>query len=95
MIGPFRSGTTILEKIIGDHPEVGHFTYMSNVYNKAPVTGYLLMNMLWRIGFLDKQILSAVHNPRVRYDMFSRMNVNGSGHRHAAGCGRKSDRHQP
>jgi len=71
VIGPFRSGTTILEKIIGDHPDVGHFTYMSNVYNKAPVTGYLLMNILWRIGFLDKQILSAVHNPRVRYDMFS------------------------
>jgi len=71
VVGPFRSGTTILEKIIGDHPDVGHFTYMSNVYYKAPVTGYLLMNFLWRIGFLDKQVLSAVHNPRVRYTMFS------------------------
>lgn len=71
VVGPFRSGTTILEKIIGDHPDVGHFTYMSNVYYKAPITGYLLMNLLWRIGFLDKQVLSAVHNPRVEYTMFS------------------------
>ncbi|MBN1264664.1 MAG: sulfotransferase [Anaerolineales bacterium] len=71
VVGPFRSGTTILEKIIGDHPDVGHFTYMSNVYFQAPITGYILMNILWRIGFLDQQILSAVHNPRVKYTMFS------------------------
>ena len=40
IVGPFRSGTTVLEKIIAEHSALGHFWYLSNAYSHAPVTGY-------------------------------------------------------
>ncbi|MBN1262063.1 MAG: sulfotransferase [Anaerolineae bacterium] len=67
LIGPFRSGTTILEKIIAEHPAVGHFSYLSNVYYRAPVTGYTVVRMLWKIGVLDHDVINAIHNPRIPY----------------------------
>lgn len=64
IIGPFRSGTTILEKIISEHPGVGYFRYASNIFPKAPVSGHLFLTLLWTLGVLDRDHVALVHNPR-------------------------------
>jgi hypothetical protein len=36
-LGNFRSGTSFLEKVIADHFDVGHFTYTSQIFPRAPI----------------------------------------------------------
>lgn len=71
IVGPFRSGTTILEKIVAEHPEIAHFMYITNVWYLAPVTGYTTMNLLLASGVLDRDSMLAVHNPRIEYMILS------------------------
>jgi len=65
VVGPFRSGTTILEKIISDHPSVGYFCYLSNIFYRAPIAGYLFTNLLGSLGVLENETIRPIHNPRV------------------------------
>ncbi|UCD37292.1 MAG: sulfotransferase [Fidelibacterota bacterium] len=65
IIGPFRSGTTILEKIISEHPSVAYFWYLTNVYYKAPVVGFWTTRLLQRLGIIDGDSIPALHNPRI------------------------------
>jgi hypothetical protein len=71
IIGPFRSGTTILEKIVAEHPQIANFMYITNVWYLAPVTGYLAIKLLLALGVLDRDSMRAVHNPRINYMILS------------------------
>jgi len=65
IIGHFRSGTTVLEQIIAEHPKVGYFTYQTNVWDRSPVLGYLTTRFMWATGILDRDPIPPVHNPRL------------------------------
>lgn len=65
VVGPFRSGTSITEKIISEHPDVGYFSYLSNVFYRAPITGYLFTRLLEKLTLLQKESFRPVHNPRI------------------------------
>jgi hypothetical protein len=71
IVGAFRSGTTILERIVADHPGVGHFWFLTNVYSRAPATGYALARLLQAVGVLDQGSVSIAHNPRIPTAMLS------------------------
>jgi len=71
VVGAFRSGTTILERIVADHPRVGHFWFLTNVYCRSPVTGYGLARLLQQIGVLDRDSVPIAHNPRIPTAMLS------------------------
>lgn len=65
VVGPFRSGTTILEKIISEHSSVGYFWYLSNVYIQSPVVGYWTTRLMQRLGLISSDTLPTLHNPRI------------------------------
>jgi hypothetical protein len=71
ILGAFRSGTTILERIVADHPRVGHFWFLTNVYCRSPVTGYTLARLFQTLGVFDRDSVPIAHNPRISTAMFS------------------------
>lgn len=71
VVGPYRSGTTILEQIIAAHADVAHFWYLTNVYSRSPVTGYGMAHLLRTLGVLDGASVLSVHNPRISFTMLS------------------------
>jgi hypothetical protein len=71
IIGPFRSGTTILEEIIAGHPSVGYFGWFTNVYHRAPVAAYLATRLLFALGVVDRKKIPPLHNPRVRQNILN------------------------
>jgi hypothetical protein len=71
VVGAFRSGTTILERIIAGHPGVGHFWFFTNVSSRAPVTGYGTVCLLQTLGILDRDGVPIIYNPRITTTLFS------------------------
>ncbi len=71
IVGAFRSGTTILERFVADHPRVGHFWFLTNVYSRAPAAGYALARLLQAVGVLDAGSVPIAHNPRIPTAMLS------------------------
>ncbi|MBN1956211.1 MAG: sulfotransferase [Anaerolineae bacterium] len=71
IVGAFRSGTTILERIVAAHPAVGHFWFLTNVYSHSPATGCVLARLLQRLGVLDRGSVPIAHNPHIPTAMFS------------------------
>jgi len=71
IIGPYRSGTTILAEIIASHPSVGFFSYLTNVFNHSPVLSYLTTRLFFKIGLLDLELISPIHNPAVPTNLLS------------------------
>ena len=71
IIGPYRSGTTILEQIIAEHSGVGHFWYLTNMNTLSPVTGYYTLRLFHATGFLDRDPILSIHNPRIKYTVYS------------------------
>ncbi len=58
-MGNFRSGTSLLEKVIADHPAVGGFTYASQVFPRSP---YLVGKVLRTFPSMDEPMLP-IHLP--------------------------------
>lgn len=71
IIGPYRSGTTILEEIIAAHPKVGFLSWLTNMYYQAPLTGALTIRFLWALGILDREPIHPAHNPRLLITVLS------------------------
>jgi hypothetical protein len=71
ILGAFRSGTTLLERIIAAHPNVGHFWFLTNVSHRSPVTGYGTARLLQALGILDRESVPIIHNPRIPSALFS------------------------
>jgi hypothetical protein len=65
IVGPYRSGTTILGEIIASHPAVGFFWYLTNVFNRAPVLSYHTTRLFHKVGLLDRDPIAPVHNPAI------------------------------
>jgi hypothetical protein len=65
IIGPYRSGTTILQEIITSHPAVGYFWYLTNAFGRSPVLSYLTKRFFCKISLLDDTPISPVHNPGI------------------------------
>jgi hypothetical protein len=60
-----------METIVGEHPDVGYFMYITNLYRRAPLTGYLSMRLMWALGILDFAWTPVVHNPRIPFNNVS------------------------
>lgn len=71
IIGAYRSGTTILERIITEHSGVGYFWYLTNINTLAPVMGYHMLRLFHSIGFLDREPIPSIHNPRIKFTLYS------------------------
>lgn len=71
IIGPYRSGTTILEEVITSHPSVGHFCWNTNLYFRAPLTGYFIVRIMFKLGVLADEKIPILHNPRIKQNSFS------------------------
>lgn len=71
IVGAFRSGTTILEHIIAEHASVGYFWFLTNVFSRAPVTGYWAARVAMALGIFDRDRVPFVHNPRLTFTTFS------------------------
>jgi len=71
IIGAFRSGTSILEHIIAQHPDVGHFWFLTNVCYRAPVICYWLAHLAQALGLLERERIPFIHNPRIKFTVFS------------------------
>ena len=65
IIGPYRSGTTILQEILATHPQVGYFWYLTNVFGQSTVLSYRTTQFFCRIGLIDGKPISPVHNPSI------------------------------
>ncbi len=65
IVGHYRSGTTVLGEIVTTHPKVGYFSYVTNIYYRAPVLGYLITRLLWAFGVLDSEPIPTLQNPRL------------------------------
>ena len=71
IVGPYRSGTTILEKIIVEHSGLGHFWYLTNMNTLSPVTGYYTLKLFHLVGYLDREPIPAIHNPRIKFTVYA------------------------
>jgi len=71
IVGAYRSGTTILEKIVAEHSGVGHFWYLTNMNTLSPVTGYYTLRLFHLIGYLDREPIPAIHNPRIKFTVYA------------------------
>lgn len=71
IVGAFRSGTTILERIVAAHPAVGHLCFFTNVYSRSPATGYGTTRLLQALGILDRDGVPIIHNPRIPSTLLS------------------------
>ncbi|MEO8670379.1 MAG: sulfotransferase [Tahibacter sp.] len=71
LIGAFRSGTTLVERILCRHPDVASFCYFSNQFVRAPILAAWGIRMLARIGVLDLQPQGFIHNPKLPSNLFS------------------------
>ncbi len=71
IIGPYRSGTTLLEEVITSHPSVGYFWWITNNYFRAPLTGYFIVHILLKLGVLTDEKIPILHNPRMRQNTLS------------------------
>ncbi|MBN1304816.1 MAG: sulfotransferase [Anaerolineales bacterium] len=65
IVGPYRSGTTILQEIITAHPQVGYFWYLTNVFGQSNVLSYRTTRLFFTIGLIDSTPISPVHNPSI------------------------------
>jgi hypothetical protein len=65
VIGAFRSGTTVLEQTLTSHPQIGSFSFFTNVAYLAPVGGHYLLHFLNWLGLVDGRRQPYLHNPRL------------------------------
>lgn len=71
LIGAFRSGTTLVERILCRHPDVASFCYFSNQFIRAPISAALGIRLLARLGVLDLAPQGFIHNPKLPSNLFS------------------------
>lgn len=71
LVGAFRSGTTLVERILCRHPDVASFCYFSNQFIRAPLLGALGIRTLAALGVLDLQPRGFIHNPKLPSNLFS------------------------
>ena len=71
IIGAYRSGTTLIEQILAQHSQTGHFWFITNICRHFPITGYWIARLLQSFGFLGQKSIPFIHNPRLNFNMFS------------------------
>jgi hypothetical protein len=71
LVGAFRSGTTLVERILCRHPDVASFCYFSNQFIHSPVLAAWGIRVLARLGVLDLEPHGFIHNPKLPSNLFS------------------------
>lgn len=69
--GAYRSGTTVLEQTLAQHPHTGFFWYFTNAAYRTPAAAYALLCLLTRMGMVDGRRQPYLHNPRLEFTPFS------------------------